>query len=83
MYRYEKSGVVGGLSRVRAMTLNDAHIFCRPDQIKSEIAGVMRLVERAYATLGIKDYVVPALAARPGRHREVRPGRRDVERRRA
>jgi threonyl-tRNA synthetase len=57
MYRYEKSGVVGGLSRVRAMALNDAHIFCRPDQIKSEIAGVMRLVERAYATLGIKDYV--------------------------
>ena len=55
-YRYEKSGVVGGLSRVRAMALNDAHIFCRPDQIKSEIAGVMRLVERAYATLGIKEY---------------------------
>ena len=57
MYRYEKSGVVGGLSRVRAMALNDAHIFCRPDKIKPEIAGVMRLVERAYATLGIKDYV--------------------------
>ena len=56
MYRYEKSGVVGGLSRVRAITLNDAHIFCTPDQIKAEFAGVMRLVERAYATLGITDY---------------------------
>jgi threonyl-tRNA synthetase len=56
MYRYEKSGVVGGLSRVRAMTLNDAHIFCRPDQIKAEVSGVMRLVERAFATLGITDY---------------------------
>jgi threonyl-tRNA synthetase len=56
MFRYEKSGVVGGLSRVRAMTLNDAHIFCRPDQVKAEFSGVMRLVERAYATLGIKDY---------------------------
>ncbi|HYM16168.1 MAG TPA: threonine--tRNA ligase [Dehalococcoidia bacterium] len=56
MYRYEKSGVVGGLSRVRAMTLNDAHIFCRPDQIKPEITGVVRLVERAFATLGIIDY---------------------------
>jgi threonyl-tRNA synthetase len=56
MYRYEKSGAVGGLSRVRAINLNDGHIFCRPDQIKSEFAGVMRLVERAYATLGIKDY---------------------------
>jgi threonyl-tRNA synthetase len=56
MYRYEKSGVVGGLSRVRAMTLNDAHIFCRPDQIKVEVTSVMRLVERAFATLGITDY---------------------------
>lgn len=56
MYRYEKSGVVGGLSRVRAMTLNDAHIFCTPDQVKQEFSNVMRLVERAYATLGITDY---------------------------
>ena len=56
MWRYEKSGVVGGLSRVRAMVLNDAHIFCRPDQIKEEIHGVLRLVERAFATLQITDY---------------------------
>jgi threonyl-tRNA synthetase len=56
MYRYEKSGVVGGLSRVRAMTLNDAHIFCTPEQVKQEFSNVMRLVERAYATLGITDY---------------------------
>ncbi len=56
MYRYEKSGVLGGLSRVRAMTLNDAHIFCTPEQIKEEFSSVMRLVERAYATLGIIDY---------------------------
>lgn len=56
MYRYEKSGVVGGLSRVRAINLNDAHLFCMPEQIKAEFAGVMRLVERAYATLGITDY---------------------------
>jgi threonyl-tRNA synthetase len=56
MYRYEKSGVVGGLSRVRAINLNDGHIFCRVDQIQQEFGGVMRLVERAYATLGITDY---------------------------
>jgi threonyl-tRNA synthetase len=56
MYRYEKSGVVGGLSRVRAMALNDAHIFCLPEQIKPEFAGVMQLVERAYKDLGITDY---------------------------
>ena len=56
MWRYEKSGVVGGLSRVRAMVLNDAHIFCRPDQIIEEVHGVLRLVERAFATLQINDY---------------------------
>jgi len=55
-YRYERSGVVGGLSRVRAMTLNDAHIFCTPEQIKVEFSNVMRLVEKAYATLGITEY---------------------------
>ena len=56
MYRYERSGVVGGLSRVRAMTLNDAHIFCTPEQVKSEFADVMQLVEEAYRVLGITDY---------------------------
>jgi len=56
MYRYERSGVLSGLSRVRSMTLNDAHIFCTPDQIKEEFSGVMRLVERAYKDLGITQY---------------------------
>ena len=56
MYRFERSGVVGGLSRVRAMSLNDAHIFCTPDQIKSEFAGVMRLLEEVYAVLSITEY---------------------------
>jgi threonyl-tRNA synthetase len=48
MYRYERSGVLTGLHRVRGMTLNDAHIFCRPDQIKDEIQGVVRLVQQVY-----------------------------------
>ncbi len=56
MYRYERSGVLSGLSRVRCMTLNDAHIFCTPEQIKDEFAGVMRLVEHAYRDLGITQY---------------------------
>lgn len=56
MYRYERSGVLSGLSRVRCMTLNDAHLFVTPEQIKEEFSGVMRLVERAYKDLGIKDY---------------------------
>ncbi|MGD0115784.1 MAG: threonine--tRNA ligase [Dehalococcoidia bacterium] len=56
MYRFEKSGVMGGLTRVRVMTLNDAHIFCRPDQIGSEFAGVVSLMEKAYRVLGISEY---------------------------
>ncbi|HEY3939431.1 MAG TPA: threonine--tRNA ligase, partial [Bryobacteraceae bacterium] len=56
MYRYERSGVLSGLSRVRCMTLNDAHIFCTPEQIKSEFTKVMQLVERAYRDLGIMQY---------------------------
>ena len=56
MYRYERSGVLSGLSRVRSMTLNDAHIFCTPEQIKEEFSGVMRLVEQAYRDLGITKY---------------------------
>jgi threonyl-tRNA synthetase len=56
MYRYERSGVLSGLSRVRAMTLNDAHIFCLPEQIQSEAVGVLRLIERVYKDFGFKDY---------------------------
>ena len=56
MYRYERSGVLSGLSRVRSMTLNDAHIFCTPEQIKEEFSGVMRLVEQDYRDLGITQY---------------------------
>jgi threonyl-tRNA synthetase len=56
MYRYERSGVVGGLSRVRCMTLNDAHLFVRPDQVRTEILGVLNLMKKAYADLGITEY---------------------------
>jgi len=56
MYRYERSGALSGLSRVRCMTLNDAHIFCTPDQIKDEFTNVMKLVEQAYRDLGITKY---------------------------
>jgi threonyl-tRNA synthetase len=56
MYRYERSGALSGLSRVRCMTLNDAHIFCLPEQIKEEFSNVMRLVESVYKDLGITQY---------------------------
>jgi threonyl-tRNA synthetase len=56
MHRYEMSGALTGLQRVRAMTLNDAHIFCRPDQIKSEFTRVVQLMNKVYDDFGIKDY---------------------------
>jgi threonyl-tRNA synthetase len=56
MYRYERSGVLSGLSRVRAMTLNDAHIFCTPEQIQAETVTVLKLIERVYRDFGFTDY---------------------------
>lgn len=56
MHRYEASGALTGLHRVRAMTLNDAHIFCRPDQIKEEFARVVKLIQKVYEDFGIKEY---------------------------
>lgn len=56
MHRYEMSGALTGLHRVRAMTLNDAHIFCRPDQIKEEFARVVTLIRQVYEDFGIKEY---------------------------
>lgn len=56
MHRYEMSGALTGLHRVRAMTLNDAHIFCRPDQIKEEFGRVINLIRKVYEDIGIKDY---------------------------
>ncbi len=56
MHRHEMSGALSGLQRVRAMTLNDAHIFCRPDQIKSEFTRVVRLIEEVYRDFGIQDF---------------------------
>lgn len=56
MHRYEMSGALTGLHRVRAMTLNDAHIFCRPDQIKEEFARVITLLRKVYEDFGIKEY---------------------------
>ncbi|MBI2201968.1 MAG: threonine--tRNA ligase, partial [Armatimonadetes bacterium] len=56
MYRYERSGTLTGLHRVRSMTLNDAHIFCRPDQVKQEFAAVVNLIQEVYQEFRISDY---------------------------
>ncbi|MED3661966.1 threonine--tRNA ligase [Ureibacillus terrenus] len=56
MHRYEASGGLSGLQRVRGMTLNDAHIFVRPDQIKDEFKRVLNLILEVYKDFNITDY---------------------------
>jgi threonyl-tRNA synthetase len=55
MYRSELSGVLGGLTRVRSIQLNDAHIFCPLDQAASEIAAALAMIRQAHAAMGITD----------------------------
>lgn len=55
-FRYEASGSLCGIERTRAFTQNDCHIFCRPDQIKSEIQGVIDLILDVYKDFGFKKY---------------------------
>ncbi|GAE45923.1 threonyl-tRNA synthetase [Mesobacillus boroniphilus JCM 21738] len=56
MHRYEMSGALAGLQRVRGMTLNDAHLFVRPDQIKEEFKRVVELVLEVYKDFDMNDY---------------------------
>ncbi len=56
VYRYEQSGELHGLTRVRGFTQDDAHIFCRPDQVKEEFAKVIDLVLYVFKALGFQDY---------------------------
>ena len=63
VHRHELSGALHGLMRVRAFTQDDAHIFMLPEQIKSEILGVIKLIDEVYGTLGFKYNV--ELSTRP------------------
>lgn len=56
VYRYEQSGELHGLTRVRGFTQDDAHIFCRPDQVKSEFQNVIKLVLYIFKALDFKDF---------------------------
>lgn len=56
MHRYEKSGALSGLARVREMTLNDGHTFVRPDQIKDEFMRTLKLMVDVYEDFNIDDY---------------------------
>jgi threonyl-tRNA synthetase len=58
VYRYERSGTLHGLLRVRGFTQDDAHIFCTPEQIKAELHKVCELVEYMMGSFGFKDYIV-------------------------
>ncbi len=57
VYRYEQSGELHGLTRVRGFTQDDAHIFCTPDQVKDEFKGVMDIVMRIFKALDFNDFV--------------------------
>lgn len=56
VYRYEKSGQLSGLMRVRGFTQDDAHLFVTPDQLLEEFKGVVRLFQEVFATLGMTDF---------------------------
>ena len=56
VYRYEESGAVSGLLRVRGMCMNDAHIYCGPEQVVEEFLKVMLMHQTLYATLGLENY---------------------------
>ncbi|MBW4478554.1 MAG: threonine--tRNA ligase [Tolypothrix brevis GSE-NOS-MK-07-07A] len=64
VYRYERSGALHGLMRVRGFTQDDAHIFCLPNQIADEILGVLNLTEQILSDFGFKNYEVN-LSTRP------------------
>ena len=57
VYRYEQSGELHGLTRVRSFTQDDAHLFCRPDQIKEEFCKVIDIILYVFKTLDFKEYV--------------------------
>jgi len=67
VYRYERSGVLHGLARVRGFTQDDAHIFCRPDQLESEIASVVELARFMLHTFGFSEYEL-LLSTRPEKY---------------
>ncbi len=58
VYRYEQSGELHGLTRVRSFTQDDAHIFCRPDQVKEEFVKVMEIINIIFTALDFKNYEV-------------------------
>jgi threonyl-tRNA synthetase len=67
VYRYERAGVLYGLARVRGFTQDDAHIFCRPDQVENEVTDVLNLVQFMMSSFGFGEYDV-FLSTRPEKY---------------
>jgi threonyl-tRNA synthetase len=67
VYRYEKSGTLHGMLRVRGFTQDDAHIFCTPDQVYSEVLGVIDFAEFILKTFGFEDYRIELSVWDPAR----------------
>ena len=67
VYRYERTGVLYGLARVRGFTQDDAHIFCRPDQVEEEVTGVVKFVQLMMSSFGFGEYEI-FLSTRPEKY---------------
>jgi len=67
VYRFERSGVLHGLMRVRGFTQDDAHVFCTPQQVEDEVVNILKTITNVLATFGFKDYDVK-LSTRPGKY---------------
>ena len=68
VYRYEQSGELHGLTRVRSFTQDDAHIFCRPDQVKDEFIRVMEIIEIIFKALDFKNFEAQISLRDPNNH---------------
>jgi threonyl-tRNA synthetase len=68
VYRYEKSGVIHGLTRVRGMTQDDAHIFCTPEQVESELASLLRFVLDLLKDYGLDDFYLELSTKNPEKY---------------
>ncbi len=77
VYRYERSGVLHGLLRVRGFTQDDAHIFCTPEQLENEILGVIELAQFMLTSFGFKEYDIE-LSVRGKGEKEKYIGRDEV-----
>ncbi|MBI5449716.1 threonine--tRNA ligase [Candidatus Gottesmanbacteria bacterium] len=67
VYRYERAGVLHGMTRVRGFTQDDSHIFCTPEQVIDEVKGVLRIMKDFYRLFGFSDYQA-YIATRPKKY---------------